>query len=147
MFEAAIDTEQDVPPIKEPYNPRPIGTKASPQWTPDEDDALWNLSKEYNQNWAVIADTLNSMRIGTGHGRSEWDCYDRYVTLSGQSFKPNTRSDYLYCPPTRSCKSILNDKKMKALQLLNTFELITKCARKRENQRIPCKLFLNWILA
>lgn len=47
-------------------------------WTPDEDNYLMTLAKQYHSNWALVADLFNSTRLNTATDKREpWDCYDR----------------------------------------------------------------------
>lgn len=58
--------------------PQPDARAALFAWTPDEDSYLMTLAKQYNNNWALVADLFNSTRLNTATDRREaWDCYDR----------------------------------------------------------------------
>jgi hypothetical protein len=139
MFVALFQSvEETINEIKPPGVSRPVSVKVMPAWSSIEDDALWSLSQNYKLNWALISDALISLRTGTGYERGEWDCYDRYKMLLGQNVKSRSKFDYTYARPYTTVKNTSGDQKMKALSLLNSFELITKCARKREHQRVPC---------
>ncbi|CBQ70897.1 conserved hypothetical protein [Sporisorium reilianum SRZ2] len=47
-------------------------------WTPDEDNYLMTLAKQYHNNWPLVADLFNSTRLNTTTDKREpWDCYDR----------------------------------------------------------------------
>ncbi len=47
-------------------------------WTPDEDSYLMTLAKQYQNNWALVADLFNSTRLSTATDKREpWDCFDR----------------------------------------------------------------------
>eukprot|EP00842_Homolaphlyctis_polyrhiza_P000401 jgi/Hompol1/1361/HPOL_002694-RA len=124
------------PAIATPHTARTSNPKILPPWSHDEDDALWSFAAYYGHNWELTASSLNGMRLGLMQNRSEWDCYDRYVALASQDFKPSSmRADYLFAPPVRSGKSTMNDHKMKALKLLSTFEFVKRCSKHRESQR------------
>ena len=131
---AATSTEESTKPIIEPLSEKPTSITPS-SWSPDEDEAIWCLSKQYGSNWSLIASCLMNMNIGVAKERTDWECYTRFLELKGQGFKSSSRCDYVYAPPTRIGKTTLSDNKTKALRLFGTFDAIKKCTKKRDLQR------------
>ncbi|KAJ1028248.1 hypothetical protein NDA13_003692 [Ustilago tritici] len=74
---AAKDTNH--PASTTPAEPaQPDARAAMFVWTPDEDNYLMTLAKQYHNNWSLVADLFNSTRLNTATDKREpWDCYDR----------------------------------------------------------------------
>ncbi|SOV09169.1 Chromatin modification-related protein EAF1 [Ustilago sp. UG-2017a] len=74
---AAKDTNH--PASATPAEPaQPDARAAMFVWTPDEDNYLMTLAKQYHNNWSLVADLFNSTRLNTATDKREpWDCYDR----------------------------------------------------------------------
>ena len=115
-----------------PGTARPDSTTAAPGWTGDEEDALWQFAHIYHGNWALVADSLNGVRVGNSGKRSVWCCFDKYVELANSSFNPHSSVDYLFAPNQSNKK----DRKVKALGLLSTFNFIIGLAKRT---RPKCK--------
>jgi Myb-like DNA-binding domain len=99
-----------------PYHPHVI-----PPWSTEEDDAVWSLASHFSYNWALISQTMRSMRIGTFMKRTDWDCYERFLQIlpTHKSKKPR---DFLYSAPCKSNTAVLHDNKCKALKMISLFE-------------------------
>ncbi|SPO32086.1 related to Chromatin modification-related protein EAF1 [Ustilago trichophora] len=71
--------ETNNPASTNPAEPAQPGARAALfMWTPDEDNYLMTLAKQYHNNWSLVADLFNSTRLNTATDKREpWDCYDR----------------------------------------------------------------------
>lgn len=52
-------------------------------WTPEEDERLRSLSKEYNHNWSLVSQLMvidGNFHSG-GERRSPWECFERWLGL------------------------------------------------------------------
>jgi chromatin modification-related protein VID21 len=70
------------PPMDQP--PQAYFEARTPSlWTPEEDDKLRLLAKEYNHNWQFVATYMNI--DGEFHSgaerRSQWECFERWMTI------------------------------------------------------------------
>ncbi|CAG8490848.1 19791_t:CDS:10 [Racocetra persica] len=79
---------------RQPYEQQPkIHVKAprpdqepSYAWYPEDDELLMSLTKQYQFNWELIADTWNSLRgILTGYPRTPWACFNRWTQKDDMS--------------------------------------------------------------
>ncbi|CAG8641870.1 16121_t:CDS:10 [Dentiscutata erythropus] len=79
---------------RQPYDQQPkIHVKAprpdqepSYAWYPEDDELLMSLTKQYQYNWDLIADTWNSIRgILTGYPRTPWACFNRWTQKDDMS--------------------------------------------------------------
>ncbi|CAG8795930.1 23537_t:CDS:10, partial [Gigaspora margarita] len=65
--------------------PRP-DQEPSYAWYPEDDELLMSLTKQYQYNWELIADTWNSIRgIITGYPRTPWACFNRWTQKEDMS--------------------------------------------------------------
>ncbi|KAJ3274176.1 chromatin modification- protein VID21 [Terramyces sp. JEL0728] len=119
------EKEQFKPPKSVQYE------KSSGVWIAEEEESLFHLAEAYNQNWDLIASTLNGSRIGNSRKRTDWCCYEKYKDLVANNYKPTTKQDYLYFATQNNKK----DKKVKVLGLLSTFNFITNLSKKREDNK------------
>ncbi|KAJ3318096.1 chromatin modification- protein VID21 [Boothiomyces sp. JEL0866] len=119
------ENEQIKPPKSVQYE------KSSGVWIAEEEESLYHLAEAYNQNWELIASTLNGSRIGNSKKRTDWCCYEKYKDLASNNYKPTTKQDYLYYATQNNKK----DKKVKVLGLLSTFNFITNLSKKRESNK------------
>jgi chromatin modification-related protein VID21 len=57
----------------------------SSQWTPNEDDELRALVKEYHYNWSLISTLLTPSTLYTSGAerRTPWECFERWIGLEG----------------------------------------------------------------
>uniref|UniRef100_V5ERZ9 Vacuolar import and degradation protein 21 n=2 Tax=Kalmanozyma brasiliensis (strain GHG001) TaxID=1365824 RepID=V5ERZ9_KALBG len=71
--------ETNTPTTTTPAEPSQPDVRAAMfMWTPDEDSYLMTLAKQYQNNWALVADLFNSTRLSTATDKREpWDCFDR----------------------------------------------------------------------
>jgi hypothetical protein len=98
-----------------------------PHWTSEEDDYLWLMATCYSFNWNLIAQSLNSMKIGTYMSRGPWDCHNRYIQLR-VTYQPKSLDDgtnILY-GSTRKTTQFKHDSKEKSLRYISLFEKIGK---------------------
>lgn len=59
-------------------------------WTPEEDQYLLALAKQYNCHWQLVADLFNSTRMSVPTDRRDaWDCYDRAARINQAAQKGN----------------------------------------------------------
>ncbi|KAF8536725.1 hypothetical protein BDD12DRAFT_889509 [Trichophaea hybrida] len=70
------------PPLDQP--PQAYFEARTPSlWTPEEDDKLRLLAKEYSHNWQFVATYMNI--DGEFHSgaerRSQWECFERWMTI------------------------------------------------------------------
>ena len=120
--------------------------KRDQEWKHEEDDVLFSLANQFQQNWALVSESINSLHISL-YKRSEWDCYHRYSTLNSKSFKSDMDLDF-FLIPTKSArvKSLFNTQSEVEKQFISRyhhrFDSIKKVARKRDAQKSSSK-FLN----
>ncbi|KAJ3309740.1 chromatin modification- protein VID21 [Boothiomyces sp. JEL0838] len=124
-----IFDNSETEPIKQPKSAK--YEKTSGVWIAEEEESLFNLAEAYNQNWELIASTLNGSRIGNSKKRTDWCCYEKYKEMVANNYKPTTKQDYLYYATQNNKK----DKKVKVLGLLSTFNFITNLSKKRESNK------------
>lgn len=120
-------------------------------WTPDEDNYLMTLAKQYNNNWPLVADLFNSTRLNTATDKREpWDCYDRVkrITVAAEEGKPPPPPPTLPTPAPAADDSVSSkkDKQLKKLssssaskdgskrklRRSNLMEVMRKSAKRRE---------------
>ncbi|KAI8911750.1 hypothetical protein EDD86DRAFT_203177 [Gorgonomyces haynaldii] len=123
--------------IRQPTIAKTLTNPNMLEWSSDEDDALWSLANYYNQNWAIVSESLRMMPIGTAPMRNQWECFERFSTLAKQDFKPSSKAEFLYSASFKSSKTTIGDNKTKAMSFLGTFDTIRKLAKKRDAQRPP----------
>ena len=72
------------PPIDQP--PQAYFQSRNPShWTPEEDDKLRVLAKEYNHNWQFVATymALEGEFHSGAERRSQWECFERWMAIDG----------------------------------------------------------------
>lgn len=60
-------------------------SRASSQWTQNEDDDLRRLVKDYSYNWSLISSCLSTrspFHSGADR-RTPWECFERWINLEG----------------------------------------------------------------
>lgn len=68
-------------------------------WTPEEDQYLLALAKQYNCHWQLVSDLFNSTRMSVPTDRRDaWDCFDRVARINQAAQKGNPPPP----PPTLS---------------------------------------------
>lgn len=76
---------KEVPPVNHtPAAPPSADIRAAQfLWTPEEDQYLLALAKQYNSHWQLVSDLFNSTRMSVPTDRRDpWDCFDRASRIS-----------------------------------------------------------------
>jgi chromatin modification-related protein VID21 len=57
-------------------------------WEEQDDEVLLRAAKDYDYNWRLIADVVNSARVYVStEKRTPWDCFDRWAVKIGYPSK------------------------------------------------------------
>jgi hypothetical protein len=124
-----LSTRSSPKPLKVIPKPKsiPFYHISVPHWSSEEDDYLWLMATSYSFNWNLIAQSLNSMRIGTYMSRGAWDCHNRYLQLLATYEPKNTdeKTNILY-GSIRKTTQFKHDCKEKSLRYISLFEKIGK---------------------
>lgn len=81
------------PPLEPKRIPEP--RIAEQLWTANDDAILKSLVEKYHNNWCLIADTLNTIRLSVNTDRrNSWDCFYRWtlppnIKLDGDALAPS----------------------------------------------------------
>lgn len=75
--------------ILEPEAPKyPDQRLAALVWEEQDDEVLLRAAKDYDYNWRLIADVVNSARVYVStEKRTPWDCFDRWAVKIGYPSK------------------------------------------------------------
>jgi hypothetical protein len=123
--EVPYDTKESIPKPKSPEKPI-----ESLFWTKEEDTQLQDLTLQYSFHWVLISETINSNLFGHRTLKNDWSCYHRYLQLK---FPEPTESN--------TQTSERSSKEATAEQILESFEFIRKCIKRRESQKSSRNFF------
>ncbi|GHJ89496.1 hypothetical protein NliqN6_5898 [Naganishia liquefaciens] len=75
--------------ILEPEPPKyPEQRLAALVWEDQDDEVLLRAAKDYDYNWRLVADVVNSARVYVStEKRTPWDCFDRWAVKIGYPSK------------------------------------------------------------
>lgn len=75
--------------IVEPDAPKyPDQRLAALVWEDQDDEVLLRAAKDYDYNWRLVADVVNSARVYVStEKRTPWDCFDRWAVKIGYPSK------------------------------------------------------------
>jgi hypothetical protein len=108
--------------LSAPAQPKSSSMRPSVMWTSEEDEILLKLSPQFQYNWTVISECVNSNINQVAPRKIPWDCYVRWQHLQSKP-SPNLQ------------KSRKDDLRRRAMRHIHFFDGISKVIKKRDAQQ------------
>jgi hypothetical protein len=103
-------------------------------WSIDEDETLKLLTLDLSYNWQLIHETMQSLHVGAGEKRTEWEYFYRYKFLKEQPVESKI---------VPNGKKIKNSAKQDAVKrhgkIMSLYEIILRKVKQR-----PERLTRGW---